>query len=323
MKKWISILAGLLVAQLVMAVAVNMGEQDYGAFVAKEKLLAFDEQKVDRLTIEDGNGAVTLDHSSGKWVLPDEGDFPAAQKNVETVLDKLSGLEKGWPVATTTSASRRFKVAEDEFERKLTLYSGDEVVARLYVGTSPGFRKVHLRPDDEGAVFVAEFNTWEVDAQADGWIDKEILKLDQADLEKIEITGKFSLSKQQEDIQVVGLGEQESTNLEEARNLMNKLSDLRIQSLVNEEKRDVYQDKDADLQILVMLKDGKQLNYQFFKAEGESHYILKRSDRDRYFQVAAYMVDPLKEVSREKLVVVKESRQEATTEIKTSQNEIE
>jgi hypothetical protein len=323
MKQWISILSGLLVAQLVLAVAVKVSDQDYGAFEAKEKLVAFAEQKVDRLLIEDGKTGVTLKSSAGRWVLPDEGDFPAAQKRVDELLDKLAGLEKGWPVATTSSASRRFKVAEDEYERKLTLFSGDEVVARLFIGTSPGFRKVHLRPDGEEAVFVAEFNTWEVDAQADGWVDKDLLKLDEADLEQIVIAGKLTLQNRQGELQLVGMKEKESTNVEEARKLVSKLSELRIQSLKAEEESAAYQQKDPDLEIEVTLKDGKQLSYRFFIIEDKSLYILKRSDMDRYFEVASYLVDPLKEVSREKLVVVDASQQEAAPEINTSQNEVE
>jgi hypothetical protein len=323
MKKWISILAGLLVAQLVLAVAVNLNEQDYGAFEANEKLLAFEKQKIDRLLIEDGKASVTLKRSADRWVLPDEGDYPVAQNSVDTLLDKLAGLEKGWPVATTSSASRRFKVAEDEYERRLTLYAGDDVVARLFIGTSPGFRKVHLRPDDEEAVFAAEFNEWEMDAQADGWIDKDLLKLDEAQLEQVEIAGKLTLKNQQGDLQLTGLQAQESTNVDEVRALVNKLTGLRIQSLKDEEESVKYKQQDPDLDIVVTLKDGMQLSYRFYKADDNTHYTLKRSDKNRYFEVASYSVDPLNEVSREKLVVVNESQQEAASEIKTSQNQIE
>lgn len=323
MKKWISILGGLLVAQLVLAVAVNLADQDYGAFEAEEKLLGFEKQKIDRLLIEDGKASVTLKSSAGQWVLPDEGDFPVAQKRVDEMLDKLAELEKGWPVATTSGASRRFKVAEDAYERKLTLFSGDEVVSRLYVGTSPGFRKVHLRPHDEAAVFVAELNTWEMDVQADGWIDKEVLKLDEAGLEEVEIAGKLTLRNQQGELQLVGLKERESTNAEEARNLVSKLSGLRIQALKSEEEGAAYEQKDAEFDIQVTLKDGKQFSYQFFEQENKPHYLLKRSDRDRYFEVASHLVDPLKDASREKLVVVNEPQQEAESEINTSKSEIE
>jgi hypothetical protein len=323
MNKWISILAGLLVAQIVLAVAVNLTEQDYGAFEIKEKLLAFEKQKIDRLLIEDGKASVTLKSSAEQWVLPDEGDFPVTQNSVETLLDKLAGLEKGWPVATTSSASRRFKVAEDEYERRVTLYSGDAVTARLFIGTSPGFRKVHLRPDDEEAVFVAEFNEWEMDTQANGWIDKDVLKLDEKALEQVSIAGKLTVQNQQGDLQLTGLQAHESTNIEEVRALINKLSGLRIQALMSEEESAEYQQQKPDFSIVADLRDGKQLSYQFFKVENNTHYILKRSDKDRYFEVASYLVDPLKEASREKLVVVNESQQEAAPEIKTSQNKTE
>jgi hypothetical protein len=323
MKKWISILAGLLVAQLVLALALNMTGQEYGAFVTKEKLLAFDKQKVDRLLIEDNKASVTLDHSTGQWVLPQEGDFPAAQKTVDTVLDKLAGLEKGWPVATTSAASRRFKVAEDEYERKLTLYSGDEVMASLYIGTSPGFRKVHLRPENEESVFVAEFNAWEVDAQTDGWIDKEVLQFSQTELEQVRIAEEVTLRNEKGEMQLEGLGEQESTNLQATKNLIGKLSDLRIESLMSKEESAAYKDKNPDLEILVSLKDDKQLNYQFFKVEGNSHYTLKRSDKDRFFQVSSNIVDSFNEVSREKLIAGNEPQHEAVSEINTNHNETE
>jgi hypothetical protein len=323
MKKWISILTGLLVAQLVLAFAVNVTEQDYGVFEAKEKLLGFEKHKIDKLLIEDGKDAVTLSHSTGQWVLPDEADFPAMQNSVDSLLDKLAGLEKGWPVATTSSAGRRFKVAEDEYERRVTLYSGDEIVARLYIGTSPGFRKVHLRPSDEEAVFIAEVNTWEVDAQAASWINKEVLKLDEADLEQLEIAGQITLQKQQGELKLSGLQEQESTNTEEVRDLVSKLSGLSIQSLKGEEESAAYKGKDPILDVQVTLKDGKQLSYQFFTVENEAYYILKRSDMDRYFEVASHLVNPFKEVTREKLVVVNEAKQKAVPEIKTSKTEIE
>ncbi|MES9945143.1 MAG: DUF4340 domain-containing protein [Candidatus Thiodiazotropha sp.] len=323
MKKLISILAGLLVAQLVLAVALNMTDRDYGAFEAKERLLGFEKQTIDRLLIEDGEGSLTLKISADRWVLPEEGDFPAAQKRIDALIEKLAGLEKGWPVATTSSASRRFKVADDKYERRVTLYSGDEVAARLFVGSSPGFRKVHLRPDDEEAVFVAEFNTWEVDVQADSWIDKALIKIDEAEIEQLAIGGELTLQRQQGDLQLVGLEAQESTNLEAVNKLAGKLGDLQIQSLLGEEEGADYQQHDPDLAVEVKLKDGRQLNYQFFQVENESHYILKRSDRDRYFEVASYQVDPLKQASREKLVVVKDPDQDAAPEIKTSQNEIE
>ncbi|MEW8505101.1 MAG: ABC transporter ATP-binding protein [Candidatus Thiodiazotropha sp.] len=127
-----------------------------------------------------------------------------------------------------------------------------------------------------------------------------------ATIEQIEMAGKLSLQRQQGDMQLAGLETQESTNLEEVNNLVSKLDDLRIQSLLGEKESAVCQHREPGFSVEVKLKDGKLLSYQFYEVEDESGYIFKCSDRDRYFEVAAYLVDPLKEASREKLVVSNE-----------------
>ena len=47
MKQWIIILSGLLSAQLVLAVVLNLTGEDYGTFQAEESLLSFNRQAVD------------------------------------------------------------------------------------------------------------------------------------------------------------------------------------------------------------------------------------------------------------------------------------
>ena len=52
----------------------------------------------------------------------------------------------------------------------------------------------------------------------------------------------------------------------------------------------------------MMREGGEVLRYRFSKPEDASYYVLKRSDLDYYFKVAEYMVDPVTETTREKLV---------------------
>ena len=301
MKTWIFILSGLLVAQLVLAVAVNLTDEDYEAFQAQEKLLVFDEKAVDGLRIEDGQDSVVLNKRDGEWVLPENGDFPTSAGSVDGLLDKLAGLEKGWPVATTSGAVRRFKVADEQFERKLTLLSEQEPLAELYVGTSPGFRKVHVRPVGEDAVFAATFNTWEANAKADDWIDKDILKLDEAEITRVEMPD-FVLQQEGDKLKLPDLSEAETMNLEEARAFVSKLAGLRIQSLLDAEANTEYRQDEPVLEVTIAQKDGDDLSYRFSKPEEASYYVLKRSDLEHYFKVAEFTVNPIKETVREKLV---------------------
>jgi len=300
-KSWISILSGALIAQLVLAVVLNLTGEQYGTFQAEEKLLSFNRQAVNGLRIEDGAGSIVLKKQEGKWLLPESGDFPASQANVKRLLDKLAALEKGWPVAKTRGAARRFAVDEEQFERKLTLFADDDAQATLYVGSSPGIRKVYVRPKDEDEVFAVAFSTWEADAQADDWIDKDILKLDQSMVERIEMPG-IILQRQDGELQVVDLDQKEQTNGEASRGLLGRLSSLSIQSLLSTEAKPEYRQDEPVLEIRMTLEGDEVLSYRFSKPKDAVYYVLKRSDLDYYFKVAEYMVDPVRETTREKLV---------------------
>ena len=301
MKKLISILGGLLAVQLVLAVAMNLSSEDRGAFQPREKLLAFDRNAVDSLRIEDGKGSVVLSKRDGKWLLPESGDFPASTVNVDRLLDALAGLQKGWPVATTTAAARRFKVADDQFERKLSLLSNGKTLAVLYVGTSPGFRKVNVRPSGQDDVFAVAFNTWEANAKNDDWIDKAVLTLSPDDVARVEMPG-FVLQRASDELRVADLAGDEETDAKAAGALLDKLAGLQIQSLLGTESKPEYRQDEPELEIKLTRTNGNVLSYRFSRPKDATYYVLKRSDRDDYFKVADFNVKPLKEATREKLV---------------------
>jgi hypothetical protein len=303
-KKWIAILSGLLVVQLVLAMVVNLTGHDYGAFEPQEKLLAFDPKTVDDLRIADGENSLELHRRDGRWRLPASGDFPADQGAVDQLLDKLAGLEKGWPVATTAGAAKRFKVDDETFERKLTLLAKDQPQAVLYVGISPGFRKVYVRPEGEDAVYAVAFNTWEANAKQEDWIDKGILRLDQSEVTRVEMPG-FVLERDGDALKLAGLGEGEKIKQDDARALLGELTGLRIESLLGTEAKPEYRQDEPALELKVVRKDGDALSYRFSKPKDGAYYVLKRSDLDQYFKVAEFTVDPIKDTVREKLVQAK------------------
>jgi hypothetical protein len=304
MKKWIVVLAAALGLQLVMAAVANLSSERYGAFEAQEKLLTFDPDAIDGVRIEAADGSVLLSRRDGRWLVPDSGDFPADRAAVASLLDKLAALEKGWPVATTGGAAKRFKVADKEFERRLTLMSGEQPAAVLYVGTSPGFRKVHVRPQGEDAVFAVSFNTWEAGAKAEDWIDKAALELEASDLERIELGG-LVLERQDDKLALAGLAADEELKDAEVDRLVSDLTGLRIGSVLGTEAKPEYRQEQPVLEVLVVPKEGETLTYRFSKPEDASYYVLKRSDRPHYFKLPEFAVKPLLEASRDKLVQAK------------------
>ena len=297
---------------MIFTAAVNLTDKDYEAFQAEDKVLSYDEKEVDGLRIEDGTDSVLLKKQEGKWLLPESGGFPANQSSVEQLLGKLTTMKKGWPVTKTRSALRRFTVDEEQFERKLVLLSGDEAQATLYVGASPGFRKVYVRAENEDDVYAVMFNTWDAGAKADEWIDKDVLTLDESDVYRVEMLGVV-LQWEDGKPQVADLGENELTNEKESRFLLGKLTKLRIQSLLGTEVKPEYQQDELALEVKITRKGGEILTYRFSKSEDASYYILKRSDLDHYFKVAEYTVNLIKQTTREKLVQARS--EEASSEL--------
>jgi hypothetical protein len=301
MKKWITLLGAALAVQLVLAAIVNMNGSDHGAFKPHEPLLAFERSAVDGLRITEKEGEIELRRKDGHWVLPASEDFPASEKAVEELLDNLTDLKKGWPVATTSGAAERFKVDENDYERKLDLLSGDKAVATLYVGSSPGYRKVHVRAASGESVYAVAFDTWKAGVKADNWIDKAFLTVDESDLARIEMPG-LSLERDDKGLHLVGLADDERTDEKKAAALMRKLAGLRIDGLAGPEAKSRFKAKKPELVITAVRKDGNELTYRFWKPEKAGDYVLKRSDNDRYFRVSQPLVEALSKARREELV---------------------
>jgi hypothetical protein len=301
MKKWIFVLSGLLAAQLVLTIFPSLTGEDKGRFQTEEKLLSFDKLAVSSLQIVDSTDSLEIEIQGDKWLLPNNGNFPASQRKVEQLLDTLAALEKGWPVARTRGAAQRFAVDEERFEQKLILASDDESQTTLYVGSSPGFRKVYVRPGDEDEIFAVAFDAWEASAKTEDWIDTDILALDQSSVQRLEMPGMI-LQRQDGGLQVMNLDENEQTNVTESNVLLGKLARLRIQSLLGTEMEPQYRQDEPVLEIRMMNEGGEVLDYRFSQAQDATDYVLKRSDLDFYLEVAEYAVNSVRELTREKLV---------------------
>ncbi len=304
-KKWIAGLGGLLVIQIVLAVALNMGSDSYGAFTPNEKLAGFAPAQVDAMLIETADKKAVLKKTDGEWQLPELDNFPADQRKVTQLIDTLAALKRGWPVATTASAAKRFKVDEDEFERRITLEHGGDTVAQLYFGTSPGLRKVHARTADDDEIVAVDFSLFEAGADNTDWIDNEVLKLDEKKIMRAEFPG-FTLQRQDGKWQLAQLAPDEKTITDNAGELIKKLAGLTVESLFAAGDNPELEKNTNPLKITVVLDDDSRLDYTVSKLEG-SGYLLQRSDQPTRYKAADWEINPLKDAERKKLVETVES----------------
>ncbi len=190
MKKTISLLGALLVAQLLLAFGLSFTGPRLSARSADQPLFSLGGSDVDRITIEGPDKAkVVLAKVGGAWQLPGEGNFPADKARANALVKTLEGLKEGMPVATTAQALARFKVGDDRFDRRITLAGAGKTLATLYFGTSPSMREIHARRSGQADVYSVAFATYQAPAKAANWEDKAILQLPKKDIEAIDVAG--------------------------------------------------------------------------------------------------------------------------------------
>lgn len=302
MKRAIQILAALLVLQVLLALALNHNASSLAASAVNTSLLAADSGNPDRLTIEGADNAkVALAKVNGVWQLPDEYNYPADNAKVTQLVDKLKGIKLGAAVATTAGALDRFKVAEKNFERRITLANGNKTTT-LYFGTSQSAREVHARRDDQKDVFAVDFSTYDVSAKTEDWEDKTVLHVPKDEIEGIEAAGlqlkQIAAVKNDKETakptwQADGLKPGENIKNDAVDKLADSLANLSIDSVLGRDaKPDYGLDKPA-LKLTLVRKGGQRIDYQLGKMADGKAYALKTSARNEYFRLATYMAQPL------------------------------
>ena len=182
-----------------------------GSDVAPEPFLNFDADSVDSVTVANAEGDIRLAKGEDGWRLP--SGVPADGDKVKTALDKLAEADGGWPVANSAATAERFEVTEDNHQRHIQLAAGDDTLADFYLGTSPGYRKVHARRADDDAVYAIAFANYEAGVTASDWLDRSLLQAEGTVTGLRRVDG-FGLTKDDEGGWTVASGEAPETGLD-------------------------------------------------------------------------------------------------------------
>ena len=301
MYRTIKIAAALLLVQLGLIAALQLTSTDEDQPTANTPLLGFSPEAVTSLTISGPDNDRVILHKSDKgWVLPDYFNAPASADQVSAVLARLAGLKQGIAVATTAGAGKRFKVADDLFQRHVVIKAGEGVVGDLYVGTSPGFRQIHARTAGSENVVAVELSTFELETKALQWLDKNMFMVKEEDIEAIALVD-ILLEKKGTIWQLADLPEGQAIDDKAAADLLAKVSGLTVQEVIDPQEAKKLFGKSPALQFSITGKGGGKAEYSFVKGEGD-YYILKHSERDLYCKVHSLPVDSLFKVNRESLI---------------------
>lgn len=277
-----------LAAQLLLVAALFWPRENPGESDAHTALIALEPAEIDRIVVSSGDDSLLLRRDGARWTMPDYHQLPVQQSRLDRVLLDLPAMLRGWPVASSATATERFEVAPGNFQRRLEYYSGEDSRGALFIGTSPGFRKVHVSPADDESVYAVEFNTFEVPLAPGEWLDKSLLRLDGVQ----SITGL--------DYAITRTGESWSGNAGRAPNaelvddLVNGLSSLRVTAAADIATASMLEETAAPPS-LVVEADGQRYEYRLY--EIRDAYYIKRSDIPVYFSLGAFDYDRLSDVS--------------------------
>jgi len=302
-------LAGLLVLQLLVAfLLAGAGDKKMGPAESAGPLLDFDPEQVTGIRVRSPDGEVLVTKTEDGWIIPALKNLPAAKYKVTDLLAKLKGLEKGLPVATSEAALKRFKVADQSFERKLELERGDTSPVVLYLGDSPGFRRLFVRAGSDKAVYEAELGLFDAPDQPNNWSDRTLLHLKPEDVRRLTFAG-LTLERTDDDWRLTDLAEGEEQDEQAVKQRVRVLTNIDFLGVVGDEKGPATDTESTPLEIEATLADGETVRYRITKLAKGGDYLLKTSNRPQGFTLAGYMVKDLTGISRSDLLKKPEADQ--------------
>ena len=290
-------LGGLLAAQLLIVAGLLVGGVT-GSDAGTERFLAFDPAAVTKFTVAEADEAVLVrregEGDDAAWRL--EGGLPADGGKARELLDKFADMAAPWPVATSSDSAERFEVTESNHQRRLTLESEEGVLADFFLGTSPGYRRVHARAAGEDEVYSLDFSNYEAPTDADQWLDKTLLA-SVGEPSSIALEGAWRLAKSGDQ----WLLDDAPADAEAADRLAGRFKDLRVLGIVSnpaaegdeEAEGDEAADEEQATSLFIVADNQGEHRLTLFHDEQEDDYGITSSRIEGRFELAAYIAEQL------------------------------
>lgn len=284
MNNKLGLLSALLVLQLVLVAIALMAPLDDDA--APDQLLSFAAADVDRLTVSDGAAELEVQRDGDNWLV---SGVAADAGKMADILGKLAAIDAPWPVATSSASAARFEVSEDEYQRHVVLYAAGERVADLYLGTSPGYQRVHARRADSDEVFSVALSNYEIGVDADNWVDKTVLAMAAAPT-MVAVTLPDAGTETLQSTDEGWLYNGAAANQDEAATYANRFTTLRVLGLAD---ADASAAQATERGRVEAVNADEQLTLVISRLGEEDDYFVTTPDSDVTYRLAAYIAEQL------------------------------
>ena len=154
---------------------------------------------------------------------------------------------------------------------------GGDTLGDIFVGTSPGFKRSHVRKHGADEVYSVAINTFDLPVTASDWLDKTLLQVD--NVVSVTIAGK-SIDKQKEKWVFDG---NENTDQEKVDEMIKVFEALRVTGI------STLGSENLDFDTVVLKSGDAEYEYQF--ASNDDDYLVVRKDIDAVFSIASANYD--------------------------------
>ena len=281
MTKQMQILGGMLIAQLVLAGWMLTREQTTATFKPTEPLITLNQDQVGHILLEemdaDKLSALEMVKKDGQWVLPATHDFPVSRDKITGFLKTMADFKKSWPAGKTEIAARQFKVTDKAFERRLTFSIGEKKQL-LYLGSSPGFKKIHARPDGDQQTYSVSYSAYEASTKHKDWLDQEYLNLERTAVKAVTLA-QMELENSGGDFLVTEPGEGMETNRSKTSGLVSSILKPQFNDIAG--LKEGMKKGDEILSCLVEKSDKQKVRYTWYQTVAGSEADQKQQDHAR------------------------------------------
>jgi len=245
------------------------------------------------LNINDGDKQLSLDKQDESWLVKGDGEYPADGEKIKGLLDKLIPLSSKRMVASTKASQLRLKVADNNFNRKLTVTDKDGKKVTLFLGSSPSYKSLHVRlAGDDGIYLVNDLSIWEMQVGKESWWATKYIDLRENELAKVSLTnsnGSFSLVRT--DSKWTIEGDDRLLQDDAVQEFLDKATHINLLSYLGKDKPDTMETVatvvlETQSKSIVSLAIGP-------KNKEENNHIVKADSSPYYVSVAGFSVERL------------------------------
>jgi len=258
-------------------------------------------EKLKTISIKDQEEELVLIKTNDQWIVPDQFDYPADKKKLAEIFKKLKGLNSGFIVGQTQNSHKRLEVSNDQFQKKVS-FSKD---LGFYLGTSPQFKKVHIRRFTQKEVYTTDqLSSYDLPTDSNNWIEKNFVKIDSAKIKSIELQrGKEKFlfirvkSKEEDKEKEVWKLDNKTVDKSKFDPILRNLSGLRLTKVFgNKEKREYGLKKPNAVITISYEKEGKVLQKTILIGKKkENDYVGHLQGSSFYVAVSSYQLKNLLE----------------------------